>query len=128
MAEATLPDGKTPRAISDSTEAVELGRACILTARKETARNRLIAKPAMITSVCAAFFDCGRRKAETPFEIASTPVSAAEPDAKARRTRKTPTDPVPAASTCVLAACGAPPVATFQRPTPTIAYIAARKA
>ena len=64
----------------------------------------------------------------TPFEIASTPVSAADPDAKARRTRNTPTVPVPAASTCVLAACGAWPVTTFQSPSPTIAYMAARKA
>ena len=82
----------------------------------------------MIPSVRAAFFDCGRRKAVTPFEIASTPVSAADPDAKARKTRNTPTVPVPAASTCVLAACGALPVTTFQSPTPTSPYIAARKA
>ena len=34
----------------------------------------------------AAFTPCGRRNALTPFAIASTPVSAVEPDAKARRT------------------------------------------
>src|SRR5438876_8087659 len=122
MAEAKLQAGKIPRAISERTESVELGRACMRTARKETLRNRLIARPAMITSVRAAFLDWGRRNAVTPFEIASTPVSAADPDAKARRTRKTPTVPVPAASTCVFAACGVWPVATFQRPRLTIPY------
>ena len=34
------------------------------------------------TRVMAAFFDSGRRKAGTPFEIASTPVSATAPDEK----------------------------------------------
>ncbi len=34
------------------------------------------------TSVVAAFFDSGRRNAGTPFEIASTPVSATAPDEK----------------------------------------------
>ncbi len=34
--------------------------------------------------VVAAFFDFGGRKAGTPFEIASTPVSAVQPEAKAR--------------------------------------------
>ena len=82
----------------------------------------------MITSVCAAFFDCGRRNAVTPFEIASTPVSALEPDANARRTRKRPTAPAPAASGWTLTACGVSPVAIFQRPTPISAYSAARNA
>ncbi len=39
----------------------------------------------MTPSVRAAFFDFGGRKALTPFEIASTPVSAAAPEANARR-------------------------------------------
>ena len=49
------------------------------------------------TSVCAALRR-GGRKAPTPFEIASTPVSAAAPDAKARMTTSTPTAPTPAAT------------------------------
>ena len=39
--------------------------------------------PAISSSVRAAFRDCGWRKAVTPFEIDSTPVRAAEPDANA---------------------------------------------
>ena len=34
------------------------------------------------SNVFAAFFDSGRRNAGTPFEIASTPVSATAPDEK----------------------------------------------
>ena len=44
----------------------------------------------MIASVSAAFFACGRRNAGTPFEIASTPVSAVAPEENALRTAKTP--------------------------------------
>ena len=75
----------------------------------------------MIRSVRAAFFDCGRLKAVTPFEIASTPVSALDPDAKARRTTKMLTAPVPAARGWLLTASGAAPVTIFQSPTPIIA-------
>ncbi len=39
----------------------------------------------MITSVLRAFFHSGLRNAVTPFEIASTPVTAAPPDANACR-------------------------------------------
>ena len=39
--------------------------------------------------VMAAFLDSGRLNAETPFEITSTPVTAAHPAAKARRIRNT---------------------------------------
>ena len=42
----------------------------------------------MMASVVAAFRDCGYLNAGTPFEIASTPVSAVVPAANARKTRK----------------------------------------
>ena len=48
---------------------------------------------AMTISVLAAFFDSGRRNAGTPFEIASTPVSATAPDEKPLRIRKRPSEP-----------------------------------
>ena len=41
------------------------------------------------SSVREAFLPWGGRKALTPFEIDSTPVSAAAPEEKARRTTKT---------------------------------------
>ncbi len=48
---------------------------------------------AIVSSVVLAFLASGRRKAETPLEIASTPVSAVVPAAKARRIRKKLTAP-----------------------------------
>ncbi len=44
----------------------------------------------MITSVLRAFSHSGRRKAVTPLEMASTPVTAAPPEAKALRTTNRP--------------------------------------
>src|SRR6266511_3429191 len=93
-------EGNTARAISDTTETVVLGRACMCTARYETPMNSVIAIPPMISRVRAAFLPGGGRNALTPFEIASTPVSAAAPDANARRTTNTPTAPAPAAMGC----------------------------
>ena len=46
--------------------------------------NIVIAMTPMIASVSAAFLDCGRRNAGTPFEMASTPVSAVAPEENAR--------------------------------------------
>ena len=43
---------------------------------------------AIVTSVAAAFFASGGRKAGTPFETASTPVIAVQPLAKAVSSRK----------------------------------------
>ena len=43
----------------------------------------------MSTRVWRAFRHAGRRKAGTPFEMASTPVTAAPPEAKACRTTNT---------------------------------------
>ena len=54
-------------------------------ASHEIPRNIVIAITPMIASVSAAFFACGRRNAGTPFEIASTPVSAVEPEENACR-------------------------------------------
>ena len=45
------------------------------------------------TSVAAAFFDSGRRKAGTPLEMASTPVSATAPDENPLRRMKIPNVP-----------------------------------
>ena len=42
----------------------------------------------MMTRVVRAFFHAGSRKAGTPFEIASTPVTAAPPEANAWSTTK----------------------------------------
>ncbi len=56
-------------------------------------QNMVTASMPIAASVVAAFFDLGLRKAGTPLEIASTPVSAAQPDEKARSSRKTSAKP-----------------------------------
>src|SRR2546428_12573973 len=50
-------------------------------------RNRLPRIAAIQIIVVAAFFDAGGRKAGTPFEIASMPVKAVQPEENARRGR-----------------------------------------
>ncbi|SIM62367.1 Uncharacterised protein [Mycobacteroides abscessus subsp. abscessus] len=55
--------------------------------------NSVIAMPPSSSNVVAALRDLGFRKAGTPLLIASTPVSAAHPDEKARATRKTSAKP-----------------------------------
>ena len=51
--------------------------------------------PPIASSVFAALRPCGGLNAFTPFEIASTPVSAAAPEENARRRTRTPTAPAP---------------------------------
>ena len=63
--------------------------------------NIVIARIPIATSVAAAFLAFGDLKAGTPFETASTPVSAVQPDAKARRTRKTTSKP-PVSLACLI--------------------------
>ena len=116
------------RAICESTDTEPLGRASILSARKETPRKRVTAEPAINRSVCDAFRACGRRKALTPFEIDSTPVRAAEPEANALSRTKRPIAPAPTGSGCGTVACGQVPTVHFVMPTPSITYMTARNA
>ena len=60
-------------------------------ARYEIPRNIVTEMIPMMRSVSEAFFDCGRRNAGTPLEIASTPVRAVEPDENACRITNRPT-------------------------------------
>ena len=98
MKEPAEPAGNTARAICETTESVELGSACRWTARYETPRKSEIAMTPRIASVCAAFLPCGRLNALTPFAIASTPVSAVDPEEKARRRTKSVIVPAPTGS------------------------------
>src|SRR6266540_4847721 len=117
-------DGNTARAISDRTETLALGRACMCTARYETPMKSVTAIAPMIRSVRAAFLPGGGRNALTPFEIASTPVSAAAPEANARRMTNTPTAPAPAARGSGTCACVHVPTAHLPTPVPISASIA----
>jgi len=76
----------------------------------------------MMVSVAAALRPWGRRKADTPLEMASMPVSAVEPEEKACRTRNRPMEAVPTGSGEGTATCGHPP-RHFTRPTPIRANI-----
>ena len=92
------PGWNTARAIWETTESVELGRACRCTARYETPRKSVIAIDPRIASVAAALRPCGLRNALTPFAIASTPVNAVEPDENARSRTNSVIVPVPTGS------------------------------
>ena len=76
------------------------------------------------TSVFAAFLDSGRRKAGTPFEIASTPVSATAPEENPLRMRKRPkVPPAPRAPSKCSSLNGTGSMSakkTRKRPNPTI--------
>ena len=77
------------------------GIGCTLVASEDNPKNRVPSVAPMITSVRRAFSHSGLRKAVTPFEIASTPVTAAPPDANALSTIQSPApkkSPAPSAS------------------------------
>src|SRR6058998_1137035 len=80
-----------------------IGTTCSLEARNDTARNDEPRIRPIHTRVICALRHSGLRNAGTPFEIASTPVTAAPPDAKARKRMKIVTAPTTGVS---------PPLAT----------------
>ena len=59
------------------------GATCMWLSMIDRPRNITPSSDPMMTSVLRAFFHAGWRNAGTPFEIASTPVTAAPPDANA---------------------------------------------
>ena len=61
--------------------------------------NIVIASTPISSSVAAALELLGGRNAGTPFDTASTPVSAVQPEAKALRTRNTVSSP-PVSAAC----------------------------
>ena len=109
--------GNVARASCETTDTVSLGRAPIFTVSQDTPMKNVIAITPRTNSVLAAFFACGWRNALTPFEIASTPVSAADPDANARSSTNSVTAPAPAATGCGATACGHVPTVHLTAPT-----------
>ena len=69
--------------------------------------NRMARTPAITSSVAAAFFDSGGLNAGTPVAMASVPVSATAPDAKARRSRNSETAPAVSAVAATTSGGGA---------------------
>ena len=91
------PLGNTTRAIWDTTDGYppSFGTASISIARYETPMKKVIARTPRMPSVRAALRAWGRRNALTPLAIASTPVRAVDPEAKARMSTKSPIAPTP---------------------------------
>ncbi len=90
------------------------------------------ARPPIIASVVAAFLDFGFLKAGTPLEMASTPVSAADPEENPRATRKTRAKPDSECSATnvklALSACITEPVAALISPYTIITRMETMKA
>ena len=78
-------------------------------------------------SVVLAFLHSGGRKAGTPFEMASTPVTAAPPDANAWSTTKSVTTPVPRLASAGMGSGCSPPVSDRNSPNPSNANIITMK-
>ena len=91
----SVPRPNTALATSEFTVFVSVGTTRSCTARYESPKNMTPRRLPIHMSVVRAFFHSGGLKAGTPFEIASTPVTAAPPDENACRIRKIPTVPVP---------------------------------
>ena len=90
------PAPKTRWAICDTTVSLSTGRIPRAEARKVIPTNIVPRMSAMKPSVIAALRDSGARKAGTPLEMASMPVSAVQPDGEARAstgTRSAPPSP-----------------------------------
>ncbi|CAM5365812.1 hypothetical protein SALBM217S_07050 [Streptomyces griseoloalbus] len=68
-------------------------RTSVAAASAMIPQNMVTASRPIRARVVAAFRDLGLRKPGTPLEIASTPVSAAQPEEKARSSRKTRAKP-----------------------------------
>ena len=82
------PSPNTSRPIWENTVWSWLGYGAVRWASTETPKNSTPRIPAIHMSVIEAFLDSGRRNAGTPFEMASTPVSATAPDEKPFRMMK----------------------------------------
>ena len=86
------------------------------------------------SSVDAALRDFGFRKAGTPLLMASTPVSAAQPDENALATRKTIAKPITSpCSDCIWkpadsARSGTPRMLIWNNPQPSMTYTPIMKA
>jgi hypothetical protein len=96
-------------------------------ARTDSPRNMRPSNVPMTTRVERALRHSGLRKAGTPFEIASTPVTAAPPEAKACNTTKndapmripSPSRPRLMIPSSACDAVGSPPVARRASPSPS---------
>ncbi len=108
------PEPNTAWATCEMTVLESVGTTCILAASQEMPMNMVPSSPAMIIRVSRAFFHSTGLKAGTPLEMASTPVMAAPPEAKACRIRK-----IPALAVALRAAGSAG--GTCERPPPKAA-------
>ena len=86
--------GVTESGLPTYCEACSATWTWLMMANAVMARNMLTAMPPSNASVVAAFLLLGLRNAGTPLLIASTPVSAVDPEEKARSSRNANAKPV----------------------------------
>jgi len=89
--------------------------------------KRTASRSAIASIVSPAFFDSGGWNAGTPLAIASVPVRATEPLAKALRRRKTPIPSLPVLTASACRISTAWPVTTLTTPIPIIVRARPRK-
>ena len=121
-----VPPPKIARPTSEIAVFVSDGSTSSRNARYESPRNIRPSVDPIHISVVLAFFHSGGRNAGTPFEMASTPVTAAPPDAKACRIRNSEMGPVVRMTSVGGTGCR-PPVSARKSPRPRRASIIAMK-
>src|SRR3954469_4783984 len=125
-----------PKAVRAAIATIEgppswVGRSPNATANTVMPTNRIANRMAIAVIVSAAFFDSGGLKAGTPLAIASTPVNATDPPAKALSSRRTPSVWVPNGTASGSGGTGVTvpvtmwkaPTATMVRASPTNRYV-----
>ena len=106
---------------------VSVGTTFNLVAMNDRPRNITPSSPPIHIRVVRAFRHSGGLNAGTPLEIASTPVTAAPPDANACRTTNSPIAPVVRATSSGIGRGCRLPVSAFITPMPSSVNIITMK-
>ena len=118
IAVPTPPLPNTARPTSEITVLVSVGVTWSFIARNDSPRNITPSRLPIHISVVRALRHSGGLKAGTPFEIASTPVTAAPPEAKACRIRNRPIAPVVSATSGGMGSGCRSPISPLTIPMP----------
>jgi hypothetical protein len=115
----STPPPNTARPTSEMTVFVSVGTTWSRYARNDSPRNITPSRLPIHIRVVRAFFHSGGLNAGTPLEIASTPVTAAPPDANACRIRKMLMAPAVFATSGGIGSGCNPPVKVRKMPMPS---------
>ena len=119
----SAPWPKIARPTWEMTVFVSVGTTCSFTVMKESPRNIRPRRLPIHINVVRAFFHSTGLNAGTPFETASTPVTAAPPDAKAFKMMNRVTAPVACAMSGGTGSGWRLPVNSRKSPIPSIRNI-----